>query len=80
MQLPGRWAPDVVAEVVSPTDRAGAVADRRCGGSRGRPPGLGRVYPDRLLAAEHFPDGTVHLRLGGDVRPGFRLPVDDLFA
>ena len=78
-------APDLVVEVVSPTDRAGAVADKALRWLESGTRLVWVVYPDRRLVAEHFPDGTVHLRQaedlldGGDVLPGFRVPVSELF-
>ena len=44
------------------------------------------VYPAQQLVAVYTPDGTVtHRREGddleaGDVLPGFRLPVNEIFA
>lgn len=78
-------APDLVVEVVSPSDRAAAVADKALRWIEAGTRLVWVVYPDRRLVAEHFPDGTVHLRKafdtldGGDVLPGLRVPVSELF-
>jgi Uma2 family endonuclease len=78
-------APDLVVEVVSPSDRASAVADKALRWLEAGTRLVWVVYPERRLVAEHLPDGTVHLRQaadtldGGDVLPGLRLPVAELF-
>ena len=78
-------APDLVVEVVSPTDRAAAVADKALRWIEAGTRLVWVIYPDRRLVAEHLPDGTVHLRQaddtldGGDVLPGFRVPTRELF-
>ena len=78
-------APDLVVEVVSPTDRAAAVADKALRWIEAGTRLVWVIYPDRRLVAEHLPDGTVHLRHGddildgGDVLPGFRVPTRELF-
>ncbi|MGH9279869.1 MAG: Uma2 family endonuclease [Acidimicrobiales bacterium] len=78
-------APDLVVEVVSPTDRAAAVADKALRWIEAGTCVVWVLYPDRRLVAEHLPDGTVHLRQaddaldGGDVLPGFRVVTRELF-
>lgn len=78
-------APDLVVEVVSPSDRAAAVADKALRWIEAGVRLVWVIYPDRGLVAEHVPDGTVHLLQGddaldgGDVLPGFRVPARELF-
>lgn len=78
-------APDLVVEVVSPSDRASAVADKALRWIEAGTRLVWVVYPERHLVAEHLPDGTVHLcKLtdslgGGTVLPGFEVSVSDLF-
>ncbi len=78
-------APDLVVEVVSPSDRAAAVADKALRWIESGTRLVWVIYPERRLVAEHSPDGTVHLRQaddaldGGDVLPGFRVTARELF-
>lgn len=84
----GFWpgAPDLAAEVVSPDDRAGDVRDRvreyLAAGTRL----VWVLLPKRQAVTVHAPGGIVR-ELGpdeeldgGDVLPGFRARVADLFA
>lgn len=80
-----RLAPDLAVEVVSPSDRADAVEEKaldylRCGvrevwvvRPRSRTVGVYRspTDVDTLTAADELE--------GGEVVPGFRLPVEELF-
>ena len=78
-------APDLVVEVVSPSDRAGAIADKALRWLEAGTRLVWVVYPERRLIAAHHPDGTVHLRKaddivdGEEVLPGFRVLVSELF-
>lgn len=78
--------PDLAVEIVSPSDRAGRVT-RKVAGYLERGTGLvWVVYPRKRLVVVHTPDGTTRLVRepdaldGGDVVPGFRLPVAEVFA
>ncbi len=78
-------APDLVVEVVSPSDRLRDVSDKvmeylECGVSL-----VWVVEPGRKLVTTYNPDRTSKILTvddeldGGDVLPGFRLPVADIF-
>jgi Uma2 family endonuclease len=78
-------APDLVVEVVSPSDRASEVAEKA---EMWLDAGVRLVWvvdPQARLAAVHHPGGLVTvLRQDGvldgeDVLPGFRLPLAPLF-
>ena len=79
-------APDLVVEVVSPSDRPGRIetklADWLAAGARL----VWWMDPDRRAVVEHRPGveprtlGEADTLDGGDVVPGFRLPVADLFT
>lgn len=79
-------APDLVAEVTSPDDRPGAVADKIAEWLSAGVRMLWQVYPAARTVVVHRPGAEpvtlgVGDRLdGGDVLPGFRCPVADLFA
>lgn len=78
-------APDLVVEVVSPSDRADDVAEKVTAwlavGSRM----VWAVYPSQHLVVTHHPDGSAQLLGvddvidGEDVLPGLRAPVSSLF-
>jgi len=79
-------APDLVVEVVSPSDRASDVASKA---EMWLDAGVRLVWvvdPQARLAAAHHPGGLVTvLRADGvldgeDVLPGFRLPLAPLFG
>jgi Uma2 family endonuclease len=78
-------APDLVVEVVSPSDRAGAVAAKALAWLDAGVRTVWVVDPETALVAVHRPDGVVTLLRGdavldgGDVVPGFRLPLPELF-
>lgn len=84
----GFWpgAPDLVVEVLSPTDRSGDIADRLrdylAAGVR-----LAWLLDPRTKAAAVFPAGRMPYFVmadgeldGEDVLPGFKLPLRDLFS
>ncbi|MBA2319141.1 MAG: Uma2 family endonuclease [Euzebyales bacterium] len=79
-------APDLAVEVVSPADRATQVAEKTASWLDAGTRLVWVVYPDRRMVAEHHPDGTAQLLrgeqtlTGGDVMPGFRLPLPELFG
>ncbi len=79
-------APDLVVEVVSPSDRADQVNEKVVSYLDAGVPLVWVVYPDTRTVAVHAPDGTVRLMReadeldGGDVLPGMRLPVADLLG
>jgi Uma2 family endonuclease len=83
----GYWPfpPDLAVEIVSPTDRADAVQDKALDYLRCGVRAVWVVHP-RSLSVTVF-RSTTELRLltvgdeldGGDVVPGFRMTVRDLF-
>ena len=92
-RVPGRdsrgfaeLAPDLVVEVVSPSDRASEVAEKAAMWLDAGVRVVWVVDPQARLAAVHHPGGLVTvLRQDGvlegeDVLPGFRLPLAPLFA
>jgi Uma2 family endonuclease len=84
----GFWpgAPDLVAEVRSPGDRRGAVADKVATWLRAGTRMVVVVDPQRRTVAVHRSDqpvtvlGEADTLDGGDVVPGWTLPVRALFA
>jgi Uma2 family endonuclease len=78
--------PDLVVEVVSPSDRPGEVTERALRWVEAGVRLTWVVHPERRMVAVYEPGGVVHLVHddgeldGADVLPGFRLPVADLFA
>ena len=84
---PGYWpeAPDLAIEVISPTDRYTEVnekvADYLAAGTRM----VVVVNPRNRTVNVHTPDGAITLTIsdtldGGDVVPGWQMPVADIFA
>ena len=79
-------APDLVAEVVSPNDTAWEIAEKRDGYVARGVRLLWIVYPKGERVEVWTPDQAARvLRVddvldGGDVVPGFRLPLAELFA
>ena len=79
-------APDLVVEVVSPSDRAGDVLGKAMAWVEAGVRLVWVVYPDQHLVVVHGSDGSVEqVRAGGtldgaDVLPGLRIAVDDLFT
>lgn len=83
----GYWpeAPDLAIEVISPNDRYSEVnekvADWLAAGTRM----VVVANPRNRTVNVHTPDGVIKLKLGdtldgGDVVPGWRMPVADIFA
>jgi Uma2 family endonuclease len=78
-------APDLVVEVVSPTDRASEVASKAAMWIDAGVRLVWVVDPQARLAAVHHPGGLVTVLRedgvldGEDVLPGFRLPLSTLF-
>ena len=79
-------APDLVAEVVSPNDRVGEVNGKV---SQWLDAGVRLVWvvdPENRVVVVHEPGGVAHLLRddgvldGGDVLPGFQLPLAELFG
>jgi Uma2 family endonuclease len=79
-------APDLVAEVVSPSDRAWEVAEKVEGYLTAGTRLVWVVDPRNRHVVAHTPDRTARVLRegdtldGGDVLPGFRLDVAELFA
>ena len=78
--------PDLVVEVVSPTDEPGDIAKKRDLYRRAGVPLVWWVDPGRRTVAV-FRNGELVAELGegndldgGNVLPGFRLPVAEIFA
>jgi len=80
-----KGAPDLAVEVISPNDKAVDVQEKvdeyLDHGSRI----VWTVYPKTRAVVVHTPDGSRTLHEndtldGGDILPGFRLPVRDIFA
>jgi Uma2 family endonuclease len=78
--------PDLAIEVVSPSDRPSDVAKKMNLHRSAGVPLVWWVYPDRRTVRV-FQDGVLGAELGegdvldgGDVLPGFRLPVAEIFA
>jgi len=78
-------APDLVAEVTSPSDRVGEVNSKV---AQWLDAGVRLVWvvdPESRIVVAHQPGGVAHLLRGddvldgGDVLPGFSLPLRDLF-
>ena len=78
-------APDLAIEVISPTDRYTEVnekvADYLAAGTRM----VVVVNPRNRTVNVHTPDGAITLTIsdtldGGDVVPGWQMPVADIFA
>jgi Uma2 family endonuclease len=80
------FAPDLVVEIVSPSDRPGRIASKLAEWLAGGARLVWWVYPDRREVIEHRPGlaprtiGEAGELDGGDVLPGFRCRVADLFA
>jgi len=77
--------PDLVAEVVSPGDRAGEILEKVEGYLSSGVTLVWVVYPRQRRVAVHTPDSNATVlgtddALDGDVVPGFRLSLADLFA
>ncbi|MCV2488238.1 Uma2 family endonuclease [Geodermatophilus sp. YIM 151500] len=78
-------APDLVAEVVSPTDRAVEVAGKALSWLDAGVRLVWVVDPENRTVTVHRPDGASVLRAqdvlhGEDVLPGFALPLRELWT
>ncbi len=76
-------APDLVVEVISPSDRAGAVEENVARWLAAGVRLVWVVYPAQQFVAVHTADGVTHERTtltGGDVLPGLEIDLADLFA
>jgi Uma2 family endonuclease len=78
-------APDLVAEVVSPSDRAVEVAGKALAWLDAGVRLVWVVDPQNRTVTVHRPGGTTVLRgtdqlSGEDVLPGFALPLEELWA
>lgn len=76
-------APDLVVEVISPSDRAGAVAEKVAGWVAAGVPLVWVVYPAQRFVAVHTAGGVTHERDvlgGGDVLPGLEIEISSLFV
>lgn len=77
--------PDLVVEVISPTDNAEDVQEKIEEWLTGGAKLLWEVYPTTGTVRSHRPDGTITLHRGADaltapdILPGFSVPVADLF-
>jgi Uma2 family endonuclease len=79
------FAPDLAVEVVSPNDRQSDVMDKVLEYLDGGTQLVWVVEPHRRVVTVWTPDRTAHILTdgdeldGGDVLPGFRLSVADIF-
>lgn len=79
------FAPDLVVEIVSPSDRPGRIASKLGEWIEGGARLVWWVYPDRREVVEHRPGVEPQTITeaeeldGGEVLPGFRCRVADLF-
>ncbi len=76
-------APDLVVEVISPSDRAGAVAENAARWLAAGVRLVWVVYPAQRFVAVHTADGVTHesaILTGGDVLPGLEIDLPGLFA
>lgn len=79
-------APDLVVEIVSPSDRLSRVNDKMLTYIDAGVRLVWIVDPQRHIVTTYAPDGTFRVLRdsddldGGDVLPGFRLPVADIFV
>jgi Uma2 family endonuclease len=81
----GQFAPELAVEVVSPTDRAGEVREKVHNYLEAGTKTVWVLWPDLRAVSVHAAGGITR-ELGpddeldgGDVLPGFRVPVRDLF-
>jgi Uma2 family endonuclease len=86
--IPPRYiplAPDLVVEVVSPGDTAKEIQDKALDYLRAGTSLIWVVYPESQTANSFSPTGTMQLIEGegtldgGEVLPGFRLALHDVF-
>jgi Uma2 family endonuclease len=77
--------PALVVEVISETDRAGAVAEKVQDYLAGGGQRVWCVYPDQRAIHIHAPDAPTRVVRGDDILtddllPGFALPLNLIFA
>jgi Uma2 family endonuclease len=81
-----RLPPDLVVEVVSPTDRPSDIAEKIADYLAAGGPLIWMAYPQRRVVAIHRPGHPVEelgedaMLDGGEIVPGFRLPIADIFS
>lgn len=76
-------APDLVVEVTSPSDRAGAMAEKVARWLAAGVILVWVIYPAQKFVAVHAADGVTRVRevlTGGDVLPGLEIDLSSLFA
>lgn len=79
-------APDLVVEVVSPSDSASNLMDKVLLYLNAGVRLVWIVHPEPQIVTVHFPDHTAKTLTtadtldGGDVLPGFSVPVADIFS
>jgi Uma2 family endonuclease len=79
-------APDLVVEIVSPSDRANEVTDKVMEYLDAGVKLVWVVHPRQRIVTVYTPDRIAHILReedeldGGDVLPGFRLLVEEIFA
>lgn len=77
--------PDLAVEVISPSDRASFILDKVQTYLEAGAREVWIVDPDRRLVVIHHPDGIARTYKegdtipGGDLLPGFELPVTEIF-
>lgn len=77
--------PDLAVEVVSPNNRAGEIGRKVAGYLAAGTALVWVVYPARRTVVVHAPGGTTRMVRepdaldGGDVLPGFSLPITEVF-
>ncbi len=79
------FAPDLAVEVISPGNTAGDIHNKMLELLRAGTRIVWIIYPDSQTVVVHTPEGAKTLEIndtldGGDVLPGFTLPVKDVFA
>lgn len=78
--------PDLAVEIISPTNSATDMERKRKEYLENSVKLVWMIYPDTLTAHAHLPDNTGSIvdidgaLEGGEVLPGFTLPLRDLFA
>lgn len=79
-------APDLVVEIISPSERAGMITRKVSEYLSAGVLAIWLIHPGRRSVTIHTQDQDVVVLTvddeldGGDVLPGFRLPVADIFA